>query len=105
MRITKIVEEQHGLLVLVGEDYEYFIPKTAYDMVIHGNVSSWIEQIMWKTWADIDSLYRIGSILSKHCPAGAIDWVETYESAELLISGKTDPVKITENLRLFGFKV
>lgn len=105
MRITKIEEEEHGLLVLVGEYYEYFIPKTAYDMVIHGNVSSWIEQIMWKSWADIDSLYSIGAILSKHCQAGIIDWLETYESAELLIMGKTDPVKITENLNRFGFYI
>lgn len=104
MRIKKIVEEQHGLLVLVGEDYEYFIPKTAYDMVIHGNVSSWIEQIMWKTWADIDSLYRIGSILSKHCPKGKIDWLETYESTEMLLGRKTDLVAIKQNLKKYGFK-
>jgi hypothetical protein len=103
MRITKIEEEEHGLLVLVGEDYEYFIPKTAFDMVIRENVSSWIEQIMWKSWADIHSLYRIGAILSKHCPTGVIDWVVSYESAELLIAGKTDLAKVNENLKRFGF--
>jgi hypothetical protein len=107
MRITKIEEEANGLLVLVGEDYDYFIPKTAYELVIKGNISSWIEQIMWKNWADIHSLYRIGAILSKHCPAGIIDWVETFESAELMhgTTADADPLRIKEKMVKYGFRL
>lgn len=107
MRITKIEEEAHGLLVLVGEDYDYFIPKTAFCNVHHPNVSSWIEQIKWKNWADIESLYRIGTILSKHCPTGTIDWVETFESAELMHGTTLDaqPHKIKEKLVKYGFQL
>ena len=105
MRITKIEEEAHGLSILVGEDYDYFIPKTAYYNVHHPNVSSWIEQIMWKNWADIESLYRIGAILSRCCPPGTIDWVETFESAEMLLGTKADPAMISLKLGKYGFNV
>jgi hypothetical protein len=105
MRITKIEEEEHGLLILVGEDYEYFIPKTAFCNVHHLNVSSWIEQIMWKNWADIDSLYRIGKILSKHCAVGEINWIKTFESAEMLLGTKADPAMISLKFGKYGFNM
>jgi hypothetical protein len=107
MRITKIEEEEHGLLILIDGDYEYFIPKIAYGLIINGNISSWIEQIMWKNWADIHSLYRIGAILSQHCPAGTIDWVETFESAELMhgTSADANPMRIKDKLEKYGFRL
>jgi hypothetical protein len=58
---------------------------------------------MWKSWADIHSLYRIGAIISKECPTETIDGMASYEFVELLIVGKTDPNKINENLKRFGF--
>lgn len=82
MRITKITEEESGIEILVNGDYDYFIPKFRYNEVIQNHISSWINQIMFKTWADIDSLYRLGAILSKHCTKSDVDWVKTFESAE-----------------------
>jgi hypothetical protein len=106
MRITKITEEELGIEILVNGDYDYFIPKYRYNEVIQNNISSWINQIMFKTWADIDSLYRIGAILSKQCSRSDIDWVKTFELVEWHFDIKLseNPNVIKVKLDQYGFK-
>ncbi len=105
MRITKIEEEAHGLSILVGEDYDYFIPKTGFDSVIMVNISDWVHQVMGKTWADLDSLYRIGAILSKHSKDSEVDWVETFQMVELMRGHESNKnaVFVKEKLTKYKF--
>jgi hypothetical protein len=77
MRITCITEESNGLIILVGEEYEYFIPKREYDCDIDG-MSDWINQLLEKKWSDKDSLYQVGAILSKYTKNSKIDWKSTF---------------------------
>ncbi|MEY3498673.1 MAG: hypothetical protein RL308_342 [Bacteroidota bacterium] len=105
MRITKIEEEAYGLSILVGEDYDYFIPKTGFDAVIMVNISDWVHQVMGKTWADIDSLYRIGAILSKYSKDSKVDWLKTFQMVELLRGDepRKNAVYIEEKLKQYKF--
>ena len=107
MKINKIEEEEHGLLILVDSDYEYFIPQTAYDSVIMGNISDWVHQVMGKKWADVDSLYKIGSILSKYCSGSGINWVDSFELVEMMRGSEANanPTKVKEKLKYYGFKI
>lgn len=77
MNITSITEEKNGVLILVNGDYEYFIPQSRYDENYDG-VSGWIQQISEKTWSDIESIYRLGSIISKYTKYSRIDWKATF---------------------------
>jgi hypothetical protein len=58
---------------------------------------------MFKPWADIDSLYRVGAILSKHCTKSGIDWVKTFESAEWYFNAKSSESRVKEKHHQYGF--
>jgi len=81
MNITSITEQANGILILVGDDYEYFIPKARYSEEIDGS-SAWIDHLLEKKWADKESLYKIASIISKHTKKSNIDWRKTFYSVE-----------------------
>jgi hypothetical protein len=82
MKITKIEELEYGLLILVDTDYEYYIPNSDFDRTIADNMSNWINQLLEKTWSDIDSLYKIASILCKYDFESKIDWLFTFTMVE-----------------------
>jgi hypothetical protein len=91
MNITSITEEANGILILVGDDYEYLIPKLQYADELDG-CSEWIEHLLEKKWINKDALYSIAAILSKHTSGSKINWEDTFYSVErsFFIDGITD---------------
>ena len=81
MNITSITEQAEGILILVNDDYEYFIPKIQYTDERDGS-SEWIDHLLEKKWADKESLYKIAAILSKHTKESKIDWQQTFYTVE-----------------------
>jgi hypothetical protein len=81
MNITSITEQAEGILILVNDGYEYFIPKIQYADERDGS-SEWIDHLQEKKWADKDSLYELASILSKHTKGSKIDWQQTFYTVE-----------------------
>ena len=81
MNITSITEKSDRITILVNGSYEYDIPKREYDREIDG-VSDWIHQLLEKKWADKDSLYKVGALLSRHTKDSKIDWESTFYMVE-----------------------
>lgn len=81
MNITSITEKSDRITILVNGSYEYNIPKREYDREIDG-VSDWIHQLLEKKWADKDSLYKVGALLSKHTKDSKIIWRSTFYMVE-----------------------
>tara|TARA_B110000285_G_C15049563_1_gene576227 strand:+ start:411 stop:854 length:444 start_codon:yes stop_codon:yes gene_type:complete len=77
-KITAIEDQSNGILIILNNGYEYFIPKNEFDSVHGDSISGWIDQLSEKTWADIDSLYKVASIMNKHTKASKIDWDKTF---------------------------
>jgi hypothetical protein len=82
LKITSITVEKEGINILVGDDYDYFIPKIEAGAVINENISDWVHQIMLKKWSDTNSLYKLGSILSSFPDTSKIDWQDTFFMVE-----------------------
>lgn len=81
MNITSITEKNDRITILVNGSYEYDIPKREYDREIDG-VSDWIHQLLEKKWADKDSLYKVGALLSRHTKDSKIDWKSSFYMVE-----------------------
>ena len=81
MKINSITEKSDRITILVNGSYEYNIPKREYDREIDG-VSDWIHQLLEKKWADKDSLYKVGALLSRHTKDSKIDWESTFYMVE-----------------------
>lgn len=81
MNITSITEKSDRITILVNGSFDYNIPKREYDADIEG-ISDWIHQLLEKTWADKDSLYKVGALLSKHTKDSKIDWKSTFYTVE-----------------------
>ncbi len=81
MKITSITEDHIGVLIMIDNEIEYSIPKTAYSKQIQ-NMSEWILDLMDKRWADKDSIYRVGRILSHNTKGSKIDWKKTFHAVE-----------------------
>lgn len=81
MSIKYIEEQQNGILILVNDGYEYFIPKIQYADERDGS-SEWIDHLQEKKWVDKESLYKIAAILSKHTKGSKIDWQKTFYTVE-----------------------
>lgn len=82
MEITKIEELENEVLILIGTDYEYPIPKSRLTDTIAHNMSEWINQLTEKTWSDVASLYEIASIICKYDFDSQIDWLYTFTMVE-----------------------
>lgn len=81
MKITSITVDHIGILIMVDNEIEYSIPKTAYSNHIE-NMSEWILDLMNIRWADKDSLYRVGRILIQNTVDSKIDWKKTFHAVE-----------------------
>ena len=81
MKITSITEDHIGILIMIDNEVEYSIPKTAYSNQIE-NMSEWILDLMDKRWADKDSIYRVGRILVQNTVGSKIDWKKTFHAVE-----------------------
>lgn len=81
MKITSITEDHIGILIMIDNEVEYSIPKTAYTNQIQ-NMSEWILDLMDKRWADKDSIYRVGRLLSQNTIGSKIDWKKTFYAVE-----------------------
>lgn len=81
MKITSITEDHIGILIIIDNEIEYSIPKTAYSNQIE-NMSEWIIDLMNIRWADKDSLYQVGRILIQNTAGSKIDWKKTFHAVE-----------------------
>ena len=106
MKITSITEDHIGILIMIDNEIEYSIPKTAYSENTNG-ISDWIDDMLFKRWADKDSLYKIGSILSKGCTVGSVDWISTFENVEFFYDNDSNMNKseINKQLTVNQFKM
>lgn len=77
MKQYSIEEQSTGIVITIDNDYEYIIPKASFQDQ-EGGISSWIEQLLEKKWADKTMLYEVGAIISKSAGTSEIDWVETF---------------------------
>ena len=82
LKITAIEDQRNGILTTLNNGYEYFIPKNDFNLLHGDGISGWIDQLSEKTWSDIDSLYKVASIMSKYIKNSEIDWHKTFFQME-----------------------
>ena len=104
--ITNIELEKKGIVITLSNGSDYFIPKISFDDTLYENVSDWINQIHNKTWMDIDSLYKVGSILSRF--SKSIDWIKTfsiYDNSLCNSENSKSSTELKETLFRYKFKL
>ena len=89
--ITKIEYSDSGINIILDNGFPYIIKLSTYADEIENNISCWINQLLQKTWIDINSLYEIGSFLSQQ--KNTIDWIETFIISEEHL---TEPNELNE---------